>query len=116
MDTEYLKRVGLCIVGALLSVCLIFYLGFHLWRTFTREVEIQPVAETTIEKTVESQGYIFRSEQTLLLSGGSTAGNNTLFPMVSNGSRLAKNAEAARLYTGSSVDVREKVEIGRAHV
>lgn len=108
MDTEYLKRVGLCIVGALLSVCLIFYLGFHLWRTFTREVEIQPVAETTVEKTAETQGYIFRSEQTLLLSGGNT-GNHTLFPMVSNGSRLAKNAEAARLYTGSSVDVREKV-------
>lgn len=109
MDTEYLKRVALCIAGTLLSVCLIFYLGFHLWRTFTREVEIQPVTETTVEKTAETQGYIFRSEQTLLLSGGSAAGNNTLFSMVSNGSRLAKNAEAARLYTGSSIDVREKV-------
>lgn len=109
MDTEYLKRVGLYIAGALLSVCLIFYLGFHLWRTFTREVEIQPVAETTVEKTVESQGYIFRNEQTLLLSGTGSGESNTLFPMVSNGKRLAKGAEAARLYTGSSADVREKV-------
>ncbi len=109
MDTEYLKRVGLYIAGALLSVCLVFYLGFHLWRTFTREVEIQPVSETTIEKTTETGGYIFRSEQTLLLSTAGNTADNTLFPMVSEGRRLSKGAQAARLYTGSSVDVRAKV-------
>ena len=108
MDTAYLKRVGLYVAGALLSVCLVFYLGFHLWRTFTREVEIQPVSETTVEKTTETGGYIFRSEQTLLLSAASSA-DNTLFPMVSEGRRLSKGAQAARLYTGSSVDVRAKV-------
>lgn len=96
-------------MGALLSLCLVFYLGFHLWRTFTREVEIQPVAETTVENTIETGGYIFRSEQTLLLSGSASAADNTLFPMVGDGIRLAKGAEAARLYTGSSVDVRAKV-------
>ncbi len=109
MDTAYLKRVGLYIAGAILSVCLVFYLGFHLWRTFTREVKIQPVSETTIEKTTETEGYIFRKEQTLLFSTAGDAENNTLFPMVSDGKRLAKGAQAARLYTGSSMDIRAKV-------
>ena len=109
MDTEYLKRVGLYVAAALLSLCLVFYLGFHLWRTFTREVEIQPVSETTVEKTVSADGYIFRSEQPLLLSEGASTAGNILLPMAADGKRFAKGAEAARLYTGTSADVQARV-------
>ena len=62
MDTEYLKRVGLYILGALLSIGLVFYLGYHIWRTFTLEVETTPALQTTVQATDEASGYIFRYE------------------------------------------------------
>ena len=109
MDKEYLKRVGIYILSALLSLCLIFYLGYHVWRSFTKEVQTQPVTESSVEHTVTVEGYIFRTERPLLLTGSATTEGNTLFPLYSDGTKLAKGDIAARLYAGDRPDLQEQL-------
>ena len=97
MDTEYLKKVGLYILSALLSLGVVFYLGYHIWQSVTREVETEPAMETSVHSTLETDGYIFRSETVLAQSGG-----GSLVPSVSNGEKVAKNSEVARMYSAAS--------------
>lgn len=98
MDTEYLKKVGLYILTVLLSVGTLFYLGYHVWRSVTREVETAPVTEITAEDTATCDAYIFRSEAPLY----QTAGGQSILPTVREGEKVQVGDEVARVYSGNS--------------
>lgn len=100
MDTEYLKRVGLYILGAVLSIGLVLYFGYHIWRSVTKEVETQPVTKITAQRTVETDGYIFRSESPVFVSGGTSA-----VPTVSEGEKVNVGGSIADVYAQSAPDV-----------
>lgn len=100
MDTEYLKRVGLYVLGAFLSIGLVLYFGYHIWRSVTKEVETQPVTNVTVQRTVETDGYIFRSESPIFMSGGTSA-----VPAVSEGEKVNVGGRVADIYAQSAPDV-----------
>lgn len=106
MDTEYLKRVGLYILGALLSIGLVFYLGYHIWRTFTLEVETTPALQTTVQATDEASGYIFRYE--VPVSG--TVGGGSAVASVRVGESVKAGGEVARIYSVASPDIEAKID------
>ena len=98
MDTEYLKKVGLYILTVLLSLGAIFYLGYHIWHTLTREVETAPVTEFTAENTVKCDAYIFRNESPLQR----TTGGQSIVPSVREGEKVQAGSEVAKVYSGSA--------------
>ncbi len=98
MDTEYLKKVGLYILTVLLSLGAIFYLGYHIWHTLTREVETIPVTEFTAENTVKCDAYIFRNESPLRR----TTGGKSIVPSVREGEKVQAGSEVAKVYSDSA--------------
>ncbi len=114
MDTEYLKKVGLYILTVLICVGTVFYLGYHVWHTVTREVETATVTELTAENTTACDAYIFRNENLLLR----TTGGQSLVPTVREGQKVQAGSEVARIYSGDSPqtvseisDIEERIKL-----
>lgn len=101
MDTDYLKKVGLYILSALGAIGLIFYFGYHIWHSLTREVETQPVTKITTERTLEADGYIFRSEIPVYY----TSSGGSVVPTAAEGEKINVGGSIAGVYSGSSPDV-----------
>lgn len=104
MDTDYLKRVGRYIVTALLALGVIVYFGYHIWSTFKPDVKTEAIFQSTVTKSVDVDGYIFRSE--VPLNSNSTG---TLVPSVSDGERVRAFGEAAGVYNTSDPSVVERI-------
>lgn len=98
MDTEYLKKVGLYILTVLLSLGAVFYFGYHIWHSVTKEVETVPVTEFTAENTVSCDAYIFRNEVPLKV----TSAGRSIVPSARDGERVQVGYEVAKVYSESS--------------
>ena len=105
MDTEYLKKVGLYVLGAILSVGIIFYFGYHIWHSFTKEIETVFATQTTYQESIETQGYIFRTET--LLSGASSS--QSVVPDVKEGEHIRKSGNVAKIYSGFAPDTVSRI-------
>lgn len=105
MDTEYLKKVGLYVLGAILSVGIIFYFGYHIWHSFTKEIETVFATQATYQESIETQGYIFRTET--LLSGASAS--QSVVPDVREGEHVRKNGTVAKIYSGFAPDTVSRI-------
>ena len=96
MDKAYLKRALLYLLAAVLSVALIVYIGYHLRKFFTKEVETTPAILTEQSFTVRCDAYVFRAESTLT----STAAG-TFAPSVDDGTHVHVGETVAEVYSGS---------------
>ncbi len=105
MDTDYLKRVGIYIVSALLSLGIVVYFGYHIWSSFRPDVKTEAVMQSTVTKTVDSQGYIFRRENPL-----SANSSGMVVPSVSDGKRVRAYGEAAGVYNTSEKDIASRID------
>ncbi len=105
MDTEYLKKVGLYVLGAILSVGIIFYFGYHIWHSFTKEIETVFATQATYQEAIETQGYIFRTET--LLSGASAS--QSVVPDVKEGEHIRKGGNVAKIYSGFAPDTVSRI-------
>ncbi|MBQ7836907.1 MAG: hypothetical protein IJ389_06590 [Clostridia bacterium] len=105
MDTDYLKRVGLYIVSAVISLGIIVYFGYHIWSTFKPDVKTEPVMQTTVTKTVDSQCYIFRHELPL-----STDSAGVLVPTAAEGERVRSYGEAAAIYSDADAETIRRIK------
>ncbi|MBQ3528078.1 MAG: hypothetical protein IJA52_05955 [Clostridia bacterium] len=101
MDTGYLKKVGIYILSFLLSVGILFYFGYHIWHSFTKEVVTQPALQVTYEEKIEAEGYIFRTE-TVLENAVSSTGS--IIPSAAQGEHIRKGGAVAALYSDYSPD------------
>ncbi len=99
MDTEYLKKVGIFVLSVVLSIGILFYFGYHIWRSFTKEIETVSATQIVHSDTIKAKGYIFRSE-TVIDSGS----GNSLVPVVSEGEHIRKSGEVAKLYSEYAPD------------
>lgn len=106
MDTEYLKKVGIFALSVLLSCAVLFYFGYHIWHSFTREIETEAAVGVSYEETIKSEGYIFRTETVLESSGGA----KSLVPTADEGEHIRKSGEVAKLYSGFSPDTVARIE------
>lgn len=108
MDTEYLKKVGLYILTVILSLGVLFYIGYHIWDTFTRDVETAPVKEFTAENTVSCDAYIFRNESSV----ARTTSGGSIVSAVRDGEKVQSGDAVAKVYAaGSPQTVAEIAEI-----
>ncbi len=105
MDTEYLKRVGLYVISAILCIGIVFYFGYHLWNSFTKEIETEVADRVTFEYSIETKGYIFRTETAVNSTGTVTS----LVPSLHEGERVKKGGEVARVYSANSPDTVAKI-------
>lgn len=105
MDTQYLKKVGIYVLSAILSIGIVFYFGYHIWHSFTKEIETEPAVKTSYEQTVVSEGYVFRTET--LLDG--TGDARSVIPTVLEGEHIRKGGQVAKMYSGFSPDTVSKV-------
>ncbi len=104
MDTDYLKRVGQYIITALLALGVIVYFGYHIWSTFKPDVKAEAVFQSTVTKSVDVDGYIFRNEIPL-----NSNSKGTLVPSVSDGERVRAFGEAAGIYNSSDPSMVERI-------
>lgn len=104
MDTEYLKRVGLYIVSAVVSLCIIAYFGYHIWSTFKPDVKTEPITQSTVTKTADADCYIFRSEVPV---EANSAG--TLIPTLKEGDRVRVRGDAAGVYSSPDKELVAKI-------
>ncbi|MBE6714032.1 MAG: hypothetical protein E7575_01940 [Ruminococcaceae bacterium] len=100
MDTEYLKKVGLYVLSAIASIGIVFYLGYHIWQSFSKEIKTVVAEKVTYEQVLEAEGVIFRTE-TVLEAG---TGAKSSIPTVSEGEHVRKSGEVAKLYSDFSPD------------
>lgn len=105
MDTDYLKRVGMYIASALISLGIIVYFGYHIWNHFTPEVKTEAIIESTITKAVDADGYIFRYEMPL-----NATSSGTLVPSVAEGERVRAYGEAAGIYSSADADTVSRID------
>ena len=80
----------------MLSVALIVYIGYHLQKFFTKEVETTPATLTEQSFTVRCGAYVFREETALT----STAAG-TFSPSVADGTHVHVGETVAEVYSGS---------------
>ena len=100
MDTEYLKRVGLYIATAIVSLGIIIYFGYHIWSSFTPDVKTEPIVQSTIVKTADCDAYIFREESVITSSS-----TGTLVASVAEGEKVGISAETVKIYSSGASDI-----------
>ena len=94
MDTAYLKRVGVLIAGIILSIGLVFYIGYHSFHALTASVVTEPAREVTVSVNDDISVYIMRSERVITSSSG--AGG--FVPMRSDGEKAALGDAVCGIY------------------
>lgn len=94
MDTAYLKRVGVLIAGILLSIGLVFYIGYHSFHALTASVVTEPAREVTVSVSDDISVFIMRSERVLT----STSGSGGFVPLRSDGEKAALGDAVCGIY------------------
>ena len=105
MDKKYLKQVALYVLTAVVSVCLILYVGYHLFYGLTQKVETAPALTETVISTLKTDVYIFRDEIPLTAAAGASR-----IPAVEDGTRVGVEDVVSRLYDVSSPDIVAAIE------
>ncbi len=106
MDVKYLKRVGLGILAAIVSVAFAVYLIYHISMSFKDNI-VTAVASYTVEtKSVQCMGYIFRDETVLTSSV-----NGTLGLAYSDGTKVSIGSKVAEVYSSAKdLDLVSRIE------
>lgn len=102
IDTDYLKRVAITVGSVVVSIGLMAYVSYHLWRSFTTEVETITASKSTVTLTEPSTGYIMREETLLNIS---VSGN--VVSTVADGEKVGADDVVAKIYdagTQATVD------------
>lgn len=105
MDTEYLKKVGIYVLCAALCVGLVFYFGYHIWHSFTKEIETVAATQIAYEETISAEGYIFRTESPIT----GTASAKSVVPTVNEGEHIRKGGFVAKMYSAFAPDTVAKI-------
>ncbi len=97
LNTDYLKRVGVTVASVVVSVGLMAYVSYHLWRSFTTDVVTATASKSTVTITEPSVGYIIREE--LVLTSG---GDGIPVSAVSDGEKVGKHDLIAEMYSAGN--------------
>lgn len=110
MKSKYVKkafrRLLLQVGAALLSVGVLAYCGYHLWRSMTSSVTTETALPVTVESVVSSTGYLFREEQ-LLYADAASAGSVT--SVLSSGEKVAVGGTVVQIYDVHAPEVVERL-------
>lgn len=96
-DRVYLKSVASRVLSALLALCAVFYVVWHMTGGFESAVQTVTALSYTASDTVKYTGYIFRDETPVYSSY-----NGTVSYAVADGERAAVGAHLADVYEDTS--------------
>ncbi len=99
------KKIISAILAVILSVFVIYYVYRQVIGVSRDRLETENAVSITVENTITSTGYIFRSEKVL---DGVPAG--AVFSSVSDGERIGTGHEVATIYSSGS-DAGNKVRL-----
>ncbi len=91
------KKIISAVLAAVLSFFVIYYVYRQVIGISRDRLETENAVSITVENTITSTGYIFRSEKVL---DGVPAG--AVFPSVSDGERIGAGQEVATIYSSGS--------------
>jgi len=96
MDTQYLKNVAIYIVSAIVSVVVIFFIGYHLFRDLGDDIETIQNQLVTVQETITLDAYIMKDETVLYspISGGISA-------LYADGEKVSANTTVVNIYSGN---------------
>jgi len=103
-DKEYLKRVILRVLGTVLGLLVIAYIGYQIWHKVTSSIKYEPATPYTYTVKSSGEGYVFRSEKVL-----ESPGEGSIVASVEAGTKVSAGSEVANLYSASGVDVEQKL-------
>lgn len=106
MDKEYLKRVGVYVAMALLSILVIVYVVYHIINSFSNDIIFEEAKYTVSDEKVISDGYIFRDETVLY-----TSFDGILNSYFEEGEHVKAHSEVACVYSGTYSDVSEQLKV-----
>ena len=106
MDVKYLKRVGLGILAAIVSVAFAVYLIYHISLSFKDNIVTAVAAYTVETKSVRCNGYLFRDEMVL-----SASENGALGLTYSDGTKVSIGSKIAEIYSSTKdIDLVSNIE------
>ncbi|MBE6571781.1 MAG: hypothetical protein E7656_06005 [Ruminococcaceae bacterium] len=91
------KRITGVLLAVLASVFVIYYVYRQVIGVSRDRLLTENAVSITVEKTIDSTGFIFRTEKVL---DGVPSG--TVFPSVSDGERVGANREIATIYSSQA--------------
>lgn len=104
MDREYLKRVLTFLSVSLIAVGVMIYVGYHMVRSFTSEVEVQPAYMDTFSESVTLDAYVLRRERVI-----SAGADGTVNYLVRDGEKVSVGEDLADICRGGSAGIRERI-------
>ncbi len=102
LDREYLKRVVTSVLSFVLSVAILTYIGYHIWRKATSEVTVETVYPQSSSDVLSFESLIIRDETLLKGSGTPSA-------IVREGEKVSKNELVVKTYGSVSADARTRL-------
>ncbi len=103
-DKDYLKKVLLRVVGTIVGLLIILYIGYQIWHKVTSSVKCTPATPYTYTVKTSGEGYVFRSE-TVIASPGA----GSVVSGVSAGTKVSVGSEVARLYTSGGDELEQRL-------
>ena len=104
MDREYLKRVLTYVVVSAVAIGLMIYVGYHMVKNFTSEVEAEPTYIDTFDEAATFDAYILRHERVV-----NAGAEGTVNYLVDDGEKVAVGDILADICRGGSSGIRERI-------
>lgn len=92
------------VMVSLLAIGVMIYVGYHMVKSFTSEVEVQPAYMDTFSESVTLDAYVLRRER--IISAGA---DGTVNYLVRDGEKVSVGAELADICRGGSAGIRERI-------
>lgn len=105
-DKNYLAKVAMYVLSAILALGLIFYISYHVMKRFSPGLDLVDAVPYTLVKTVGADAYIMRNEKALYTQG-IEAGSVT--PAVADGEKVSAFSKVADIYSNTSPDIERRI-------
>lgn len=105
MDLKYLKHAAFYFFTAVLSIILIYYIGYHLFDGFAQNISVVSAEKVTQNHTVTLSGYVIREEQYVYSTVTGEVGY-----LCGDGDKVASAMQVAHVYAVTNPAVRAKIK------
>lgn len=106
MDKKYLTNILLYVILGVVAVFLILFVLYHLFGWGKVSVSTRAAQRVTAEETIESEGYLFRSESVLY-----TDNDGQVYGLLTEGANVKPGDKVAAVYHCSSDLLRSVKEL-----
>lgn len=105
LNTDYLKRVAVAALLSVVSVALVAYVSYHLWRSLSQSVKTVTAVKSDVAVTVKATGYIMRDETVL----SSAASGNTV-AVADYGEKVGINDVVVQVYGSGTAETADRIK------